>query len=69
MNTKMKRFNFDKTPKMAQGFGVHAKNKRSAWIKAYSLAKKNGYYGQLQFRDNKKCPAVESSFKCNECHT
>ena len=26
MNTKMKRFNFDKTPKMAQGFGVHVIN-------------------------------------------
>ncbi len=64
----MKRFNFDKMPKMAQGYGVHTKDKKSAWTKAYQIAKKNGYYGKLQFRDNEKCPIEHNGYKCYECY-
>ena len=49
----MKRYNFDKIPRMAMGFGVHAQSIKQAWAKAYILAKFHGYHGKLQFRD--KC--------------
>ncbi len=56
----MKRYNFDKIPVMASGFGVHAKTLKQAWNKAYRLAKHHGYFGGLQFRDNVKYPKDKS---------
>ena len=67
----MIRYNFDKIPAMASGFGVHAKTRISAWNKAYRLAKAEGYNGKLQFRDNVKCPKYQNHrgyYGCDVCH-
>ena len=66
----MKRYNFDKIPAMASGFGVHATTMKQAWVKAYNLAKHNGYKRKLLFRDNIKCPKYKNShgYECNICH-
>ena len=67
METNM-RYNFDKVPAMAMGFGVHADTKKQAWTKAYILAKENRYDGELEFRDNMKCGKATGCHACNICH-
>jgi len=61
---KLKRYNFDKIPKGASGFCVHEESMEDAKTEADKLAKENGYYGMLQFRDYEKCPVGH----CNICH-
>ena len=60
------RYNFDKIPAMASGFGVHTRTIKQAWAKAYRLAQSYGYKGKLQFRDNMKCSS--GSHRCDICH-
>ena len=67
----MRRYNFDTIPCMAAGYGVHAESKKSAWSKAYNLARKNGYMGKLTFRDMMKCPKLNYNhrgYECAVCH-
>ena len=65
----MKRYNFDTIPQMASGYGVHAESIKSAWGKAYSLAKQHRYVGKLTFRDMMKCPKRNSrgGYGCDIC--
>ena len=65
----MKRYQVETKPRMAAGYGVHAESKKSAWSKAYNLARKNGYMGKLTFRDMMKCPKYNSrgGYGCDIC--
>jgi len=68
----MIRYNFDKVPSMASGFGVHAETIKQAWSMAYRLAKSHGWAGKLQFRNNSPCPANPDGrnrgYECRICH-
>jgi hypothetical protein len=69
---KMKRWNFDRVPVTASGYGVHAENIDEARVAACRLAQSRTwesepYMGELAFRDNEKCSKRNKWDKGLEC--